>query len=181
MLYYWKISYNKFWRPPRPPQLTTGCHLCSKNATAQLGTGTNQGGPGRTGGHSRPWRPGVVRELPDLPMLWKIISRLHLFYIEETCDLHQHKTKKWRIRTTKRSNDDVSSSIIMKKCSRTMSKKTRSKRRWIISIIFISWISEFVKQSKKIFHIIARLKNNDFFRSFLTNFATLWNWFFKIK
>jgi hypothetical protein len=70
MLYYWKISYNKFWRPPRPPQLTAGCHLCSKNATAQLGTEADQGGPGRTGGHSRPWRPRVVRELPDLSMIY---------------------------------------------------------------------------------------------------------------
>jgi hypothetical protein len=56
-------------------------------------------------------------------MLREIISRLRLFYVEEICDLHQHKTKKWRIRTTRRSNLDVSSSIIVKECSRIMSKK----------------------------------------------------------
>jgi hypothetical protein len=56
-------------------------------------------------------------------MLRKIISRLRLFYVERTCDLHQHKTRRWRIRTTKRSNLDVSSSIIVKECSRIMSKK----------------------------------------------------------
>jgi hypothetical protein len=56
-------------------------------------------------------------------MLREIISRLRLFYVERTCDLHQHKTRKWRIRTTKRSNFDVSSSTIVKECSRTMSKK----------------------------------------------------------
>jgi hypothetical protein len=56
-------------------------------------------------------------------MLREIISRLRLFYVERTCDLHQHKTRKWRIRTTRRSNFDDSSSIIVKKCSRTMSKK----------------------------------------------------------
>jgi hypothetical protein len=56
-------------------------------------------------------------------MLWKIISRLRLFYVEEICDLHQHKIKKWCIRTTKRSNFDVSSSIIVKECFRIMSKK----------------------------------------------------------
>ncbi len=56
-------------------------------------------------------------------MLRELISRLRLFYVERTCDLHQHKTRRWRIRTTKRSNFDVSSSIIMKECSRTMSKK----------------------------------------------------------
>jgi hypothetical protein len=88
------------------------------------------------------WRTNTKYKIQR--MLWKIISRLRLFYVEETCDLHQHKTKKWRIWTTKRSNVDVSSSIIVKECSRTISKKTRSKRRWIISIIFISWISELV-------------------------------------
>jgi hypothetical protein len=92
---------------------------------------------------SQEWRINTKYKIQK--MLWKIISRLRLFYVEETCDLHQHKTRKWRIRTIKRSNVDVSSSIIMKKCSRTMSKKTRSKRRWIISIILIFWISEFVK------------------------------------
>ncbi len=45
-------------------------------------------------------------------MLWEIISRLRLFYVQKTCDLHQHKTRKWRIQTTRRSNFDVSSRLV---------------------------------------------------------------------
>jgi hypothetical protein len=70
---------------------------------------------------SQEWRINTKYKIQR--MLREIISRLRLFYVERTCDLHQHKTKKWRIRTTKRSNLDVSSSIIVKECSRTMSKK----------------------------------------------------------
>jgi predicted transcriptional regulator len=70
---------------------------------------------------SQEWRINTKYKIQR--MLWEIISRLRLFYVEETCDLHQHKTRKWRIQTTKRSNFDVSSSIIVKECSRTMSKK----------------------------------------------------------
>jgi hypothetical protein len=82
-------------------------------------------------------------------MLWKIISRLRLFYVEETCDLYQHKTKKWRIWTIKRSNFDVSSSIIVKECFRIMSKKISWStindnlfKTNIFKISFMIWINK---------------------------------------
>ncbi len=62
------IENNKFWRPPRSQQLTTSCHLCSKNDTAQLSTETNQRESARIDEHSRSRRPWIVRELPDLSM-----------------------------------------------------------------------------------------------------------------